>query len=237
MSPACFPPTVLLLDAPLPSAGSSRVEFPGFDGTIRALRLPASRLAALRFLRLAIPREHSLFRSRRRRVLQHRAWGWSLGIPGRDGFHGDDRISHVPGEPQLCVCPALRPRRDRRVRPLRHADAAPALTTTKAPALQLSRLNHTASALTVYASQDGLPHHHARLASGCRPSSTGRAWLPAGFQQRFQTHVMFIILLFQAFVAQGQVFLGIGGQKESGCLENSENTSVFRLFSVQVEYS
>jgi len=62
--------------------------------------------------------------------------------------------------------------------------AAPDLSTTKAPAFVLSRLNHTASALAVYASQAGSPRHHARLASGCRPSSTGRAWLPAGFQQK-----------------------------------------------------
>ena len=115
------------------------------------------------------------FRSRHGRVLPRRAWGWSPGSPGRDFFHGDDRISHVPGEPQLHLCPALRPRQDRRVRPLQHADAAPALTTTKAPTLPLSGLNHTASALAVYASQGGSPHHHARLASGCRPGSTGRA--------------------------------------------------------------
>ena len=37
-----------------------RGEFPCFNGTIKALRLPAARLAALRFLRLAIPRLHSL---------------------------------------------------------------------------------------------------------------------------------------------------------------------------------
>jgi len=35
-------------------------EFPSFHGTIKALRLPATHLAALRFLRLAIPRLHSL---------------------------------------------------------------------------------------------------------------------------------------------------------------------------------
>ena len=29
-----------------------------------------------------------------------------------------------------------------------------------------------------------LPGHHARLASGCRPSSTGRVWLPAGSIER-----------------------------------------------------
>jgi hypothetical protein len=28
---------------------------------------------------------------------RRRAWGWSPGIPGREFFHGDDRISHVPG--------------------------------------------------------------------------------------------------------------------------------------------
>ena len=35
-------------------------EFPSFNSTIKALRLPATHLAALRFLRLAIPRLHSL---------------------------------------------------------------------------------------------------------------------------------------------------------------------------------
>ena len=33
-----------------PSPGSSRVEFPGFIGTIKALRLPAGLPAAFRFL-------------------------------------------------------------------------------------------------------------------------------------------------------------------------------------------
>ena len=36
-----------------------RGEFPCFDGTIKALRLPAARPAALRCLRLAVPRLHS----------------------------------------------------------------------------------------------------------------------------------------------------------------------------------
>jgi hypothetical protein len=35
-------------------------EFPSFRGTIKTLRLPVAHLAALRFLRLAIPRIHSL---------------------------------------------------------------------------------------------------------------------------------------------------------------------------------
>ena len=37
-----------------------RDQFPGFVSTMRVLRLPAAHLAALRFLRLAIPRLHSL---------------------------------------------------------------------------------------------------------------------------------------------------------------------------------
>ena len=43
-------------------------EFPSFDSTIKALRLPATHLAALRFLRLAIPRLHSLCSLLDRRV-------------------------------------------------------------------------------------------------------------------------------------------------------------------------
>ncbi len=43
---------------------------------------------------------------------------------------------------------------------------APAKETTRASATRLSELNRTASRLAVYASQPGLPRHHARLASG-----------------------------------------------------------------------
>ena len=48
--------------------------------------------------------------------------------------------------------------------------AAPVLSTTKAPAFGLSRLNHTALALAVYASSRESPRPDARLASGCRPA-------------------------------------------------------------------
>ncbi len=56
--------------------------------------------------------------------------------------------------------------------------------TTSAPTTNLiSGLNHTAYMLAVYASQPGLPHVHARLASGWWPASTEREWLPAGLQR------------------------------------------------------
>ena len=46
----------------------------------------------------------------------------------------------------------------------------------------ISGLNHTARSFAVYASQDGLLHRHARLASGWLADLSGRDWLPAGSQ-------------------------------------------------------
>ena len=177
MTSPCFSPTGPSLDALLPSAGSPRVEFPGFNGTIRALRLPAVRPAALRFLRLAVPPWHARFAP--------------TGVAcdaGDQGFllfllrlplAGIQVETTGPltflGNPDCALALLFDPGRLVRTRPLRCNDAAPAMSTTKAPALWLSRLNHTASALAVYAPQDGLLHHHARLASGHWPSSTGRA--------------------------------------------------------------
>ena len=40
--------------------------------------------------------------------------------------------------------------------------------------MSISGLDSTALGLTVYASQGGSPLHHARLVSGCWPSSAGR---------------------------------------------------------------
>jgi hypothetical protein len=40
---------------------------------------------------------------------------------------------------------------------------------------EFSRLNYTALALAVYALPDGSSHRDTRLASGCWPSSAGRA--------------------------------------------------------------
>jgi hypothetical protein len=88
---------------------------------------------------------------------------------------GNGRISCVPGEPQLCSCPVLRPRRDRRIRPCNASARPPLCPRRRLPRFVLSGLNHTASALAVYASQAGSPRHHARLASGCWPGSPGRA--------------------------------------------------------------
>ena len=50
----------------------------------------------------------------------------------------------------------------------------------------LTRLNHTACSLAVYASQPGSPRFHARLASGWRPPLPGGIGYPQGSYARFQ---------------------------------------------------
>ena len=85
-----------------------RDQFPGFISTMRVLRLPAAHLAALRCLRLAVPRSHSLGSLLGGRV-RHR--GRELvtrylhpGIAEETSW-----ISQVPGEPRLSVCTSSNP--------------------------------------------------------------------------------------------------------------------------------
>jgi len=143
------------------------------------------------------------FRSRHGRVLPRRAWGWSPGSPSRDFFHGDDRISYVPGEPLLCSCPALRPRQDRRIRPC-NASARPPICPPRRLLHSyfrgsITRLRHWLSTLRrpgrPDTTQDSLPAAGQALPDGLD--------YPQGSSKRFQTHIMCVILLFQAFVAQG----------------------------------
>jgi hypothetical protein len=151
--------------------------FPRFDGTIKALRLPAGPPAALRFLRLAVPREHASFApaaaARRRRW----AWGWSPGIPIREGFRGDGRSSQVPGEPRFPFAHGLRPR---------PADAS--LTTGGTLAWPPNRERRRRQRQSTFEAQwHGfrarrlritmlVARHRARLASRCWSSSPGRAF-------------------------------------------------------------
>ncbi len=71
----------------------------------------------------------------------------------------------------------------------------------------ISGLNRTAFDLAVYASQGWSPTHHARLASGCWSSSTGRDWLPAGFHLKGFKFPS--ILLSRAILAQGQALFSV----------------------------
>jgi len=159
--PLRFPPTVLQPDALLPSTGSHQVKFPCFFSTIRALRLLAVHLTALRFLRLAIPFTadvplYSLLSGFR--TLQPSGQGFlPLGDPPPISTAWRQRDLPSSCAPLPRICPALRPRQDLHVRPSQRFGTVPVPLTTKTPAFGLSRLNHTAFAITVHASRPWSP--------------------------------------------------------------------------------
>ena len=85
------------------------------------------------------------------------------------------------------TCPALRPRWNPEVRPSQLSDAAfRHLESVGFHIFFISRLYHAACVFPVYASQPGLPPHHARLGSGCRPALPGEAGYSLGSYARFQ---------------------------------------------------
>ena len=89
-------------------------------------------------------------------------------VPHTPGVsYGSDRASHVPGEPSCAYALLSDPGG---TDASGHFDAPtrpPCEPRRRLPrTICLSGLNHTALALAVYASQDGLLRHHARLASG-----------------------------------------------------------------------
>ena len=123
MSPACFPPAVSWPGAPFPPRGPSG-RFPRFAGTIKALRLPAARPAALRCLRLAVPRSHSFVSLPRRTSAPPRAWSWSPGISGRDFAEETTGSPKFLGNPDCPFALFIDPGRTAGTRPLRCRDAA-----------------------------------------------------------------------------------------------------------------
>ena len=132
---AYVPTTSSMIPMPrFPPRGPHGRLFPRFLGTIKALRLPAGPPAALRCLRLAVPREHAPFAPVAVACGRRRAWGWSPGIPVRECFRGDDRISQVPGEPLFPFAHVLGPRPADPSQTITETVAWPPLQrTTKAP--------------------------------------------------------------------------------------------------------
>jgi hypothetical protein len=178
-----------------------RGEFPCFNGTIKALRLPTAHPAALRCLRLAVPRLHSLFslpdgRVRRRGlelVTRYLQPGFAEETTGPPKFLGNLNcpFAHVP----------IRRRWDCSHQTVHSAAAWPlVIERQRLPRQGLSTLNSMAFGLAVYASPGSLPPHDARLASGCWSGSTGRAFHPQGSTERFQISFLHLILLSQALL-------------------------------------
>src|SRR3990172_13064887 len=176
MPPSCFRPAALLLDAPLPSPGSSAVQVPRLPRYYQGAMTSGRPFRRASFPSLGDTTRALVFRPRTAERCRGRvSWSWSPGTSGREiGQWRRQDLLRSWGTPIVLLPCSSTP-----VGPAHQAiqcvGAAPDLSTTKAPAFVLSRLNHTASALAVYASQAGSPRHHARLASGCLPNSSGRA--------------------------------------------------------------
>ena len=143
-------------------------------------------------------------------VCSPRSWASHRG-PGSCRFRsplriddGNVGVSQVPWKPWWSLSVLFDPGRIRQAEWTMSElpDTAPACVHDEGSRrLVLSGLNHTTFDLTVYASQDGSPHHHARLASGCWSSFTRRDSYPQGFSERFQSSSLF--LPSKAYLTQG----------------------------------
>ena len=172
MSPPSFPRTCPCPGAPFPPQGPSG-RFPCFIGNMKHSDfLPP------------LPRCFVSFASRYRRCAlgfvpaAARRYSCGPGVVHRNpqtGFtDGDGRTSQVPGEPQYERAVLFDPGGTSALDHCRASVLSSAVLTTSTPTIsKISRLNHTARSLAVYASQGGLPHHRARLASGWLASLSG----------------------------------------------------------------
>src|SRR5271165_3701469 len=165
------------------------------------LRPPDSLFAALRFLRLAIPRSvcvSSPFGRRRQADGSSRSLLYRL-LPIRLTSWNCQDLP-CSRETLMTIRPALRPRRDRvratgpRVNVL---DTAPAPKHNEgSPRLQISGLNHTAFGLAVYASKWRLPATAQDSLPAAGPALPDGVSYPQGFDERF--HIFEMILLSRA---------------------------------------
>ena len=157
--------------------------FPDFRSTISGLRSLAFRPASLRCLHSAVP-PAAPFRS-----------------PGRSSSRGLDHF--LPRRPHRLLrvektrsprflgdpcqhAPLLDPGGPLTLGQFRVSDAAfRYLNDVGSASISLSRLDHAAYRLPVYASQPGSPPNHATLGSGWWPTFTGSGLSPAGSHRRF----------------------------------------------------
>ena len=201
-APAMFPSKGVMTWRPLLSTGSLGMvpPLPRYYGT---LRLPAVRLDPFEILHEPIPSCRPWFAplGRGRPTGGQGVVGSGLPIRIDDGNVG---VSQVPWKPWWSLSVLFDPGRIRQAEWTMSElpDTAPACVHDEgSKRLVLSGLNHTTFDLTVYASQHGSPHHHARLASGCWSSFARRDSYPQGFIERFPSSSL--ILLSKAFLTQG----------------------------------
>ena len=149
-------------DASLPSDGSRWTRFPAVISSIKALRLPASLAHRL----ICSPSGsviacHDLCPPKRSREKSRPSPGPGVAQSGPPAgllsraITGSPRLPDIPS-PDSAPLPRPRPTRVH-LTDTGAPGAAPALTTTKASALCISRLNNAASSAPVYASRPALP--------------------------------------------------------------------------------
>jgi len=159
------------------------------------LRLPCTHPTALRFLRLVVPAVTPVF-APPHPTSATRPGALELAAP-RQLSAGGTRTSQVPGEPSCAFALLSDPGR---TIPSSHCEVLVwplPVTRQRLPRERhLSRLNHTASALAVYASPRRLLGQDARLASGRWLSVTGRDWIPSEFVKEVSENVNFIFIPF-----------------------------------------
>lgn len=187
--------------------------FPGFTGTVQALRLPAAHPAPLRCLRErgttrppgsmpsaptgtspspgTSPRVNRTTTTRRPGDFLCRpppfpaiCLGWRrLDLPGSlENPNARMPRSQTPVEPPRLASDDVSVNLHATFRRL--GTAFRYMNDVGFHNNSLSRLNHAACDLAVYASQPGSPRHHARLASAQWPTGTGRAGYLRGSSTR-----------------------------------------------------
>ena len=175
IAPALLSVSVPDSTLPPPSMGSYHLRPCRRISRRRLLELHPARL---RCLHLAVPVVH---RCSLRQVAMPSCQSGPF-LQRRPRHYSNGRERDLPGSrgTLMCACPALRPRRDGKDQ----ADYGPSraafrcLENVSSHEEVISGLNHTAYTLAVYASQYRSPAYHARLASGWRPTFTGRVSHP-----------------------------------------------------------
>jgi len=129
------------------------------------------------------------------------AWSWSPGISGRDCPRKRQDLPSSWGI-SIIRLHVFSPTPAGLLTPDHYGAAAwpPDPEVQRLPHLCLSTPNSMAFGLAVYASPGSLPHHDARLASGCWSGSTGWAFHPQDSAERFQICFLHLILLSQALL-------------------------------------
>src|SRR5208337_4367317 len=200
-APAMFPSNGVMTWRPLLSTGSLGW-FPRFNDTMGRSDSPPS--VSTRSISSRADTTVSPV------VCSPRSWASHRG-PGSCRFRSPIRIydgnvgvSQVPWKPWWSLSVLFDPGRIRQAEWTMSElpDTAPACVQDEgSKRLVFSGLNHTTFDLAVYASQDGSPHHHARLASGCWSGFARRDSYPQGFSERFQSSSL--LLLPKAYLTQG----------------------------------